>query len=159
MPPTEATAPADPVEGVAVQLGGQTAGYYGGGEHAAPTTGEPDAPIYDDGDAVIVPAPSAEYLAHTHPTVPGRAPAMANYQKLDYKRTMIPILLSVGVCMVGLGVTKWLFGEDTKLGNMPIWAPFVLFFFALVSWVFGVLMMLQVKNALDQQRAVQQPQA
>ena len=71
----------------------------------------------------------------------------------------VPVLLSVGVCMVSLGATKWLFGEDTKLGNMPIWAPYVLFFFALVSWVFGVLMMLQVKNALDQQRAAQQPQA
>jgi hypothetical protein len=34
-----------------------------------------------------------------------------------------------------------------------MWAPFVLFGCALVSLVFGVLMMLQVKSVLDEQRA------
>jgi hypothetical protein len=63
---------------------------------------DPNA-IYDDGDAVIVPAPNADvFKAKAKPTP---KPRTHYTQTLEFKRTVIPILLTLGViALVTAGV-------------------------------------------------------
>jgi len=108
--------------------------------------------IADDADEVNVPPPPMEYLGHTHHVAPPSAsPMMPRYQSLGYKRTLIPILLTTGLCMAVLGACRFILPPDTGLGNLPMYIPYVLFGFSVISLVFGVLTMFQVKHALDEQ--------
>src|SRR4051812_11750904 len=52
------------------------------------------ANVVDDDDAVIVPAPSPEVFVHRTPPRPKHIPV---YLRLSFRRTLIPILLTMGV--------------------------------------------------------------
>jgi hypothetical protein len=135
-----------PAEGVAVQLEGQTAGYYGDSAGAA----EPqiEAAPLDDDDAVIVPPPPIEYLAHAHPSAHAEAPF---FKRTEYKRTIIPLLLTMSVCMAVLAIGKYICREDTVIGALKPAIQYSLFVLAAISLVSGVLLMLQVRSELMRQ--------
>ena len=108
--------------------------------------------VADDADEVSVPPPPMEYLGHTHHVQPLNAPAFVpKYQSMSYKQTLIPILLTTGLCLAAIGACRFVLPRDTPLGNLPFFIPIILFVAAAAALTFGVLSMLQVKNALDQQ--------
>ncbi|QOV88583.1 hypothetical protein [Humisphaera borealis] len=147
MPPANEE-PAGPVEGVAVHLDGATAGYQGTDQAASGL----ESVVADDADEVNVPPAPIEYLGHTHHVQPTNGPAFVpKYQAMSYKQTLIPILLTTGLCLAALGACRFVLPRDTPLGNLPIFIPIILFVAAAAALAFGVLSMLQVKNALDQQ--------
>jgi hypothetical protein len=80
---------------------------------------------YDEDDAMNMPAPSAEYLAHvTHPVVhPKRAPIG---RSAGYRNTLIPVLLTTAVLMLTAAVMKFVVHPDAPLAAMPAWVGVVL---------------------------------
>jgi hypothetical protein len=112
------------------------------------------AHVVEDGDAVNVPPPPVEYLGHTHPhhPQPGQpaGPMIPRYQKLDYRQTLIPVLLTAGLCLLALGATKWFCAPDTRLGAQPVWMAVVWLAVGGVALVLGLLNMIQVKVAMEQ---------
>ena len=118
------------------------------------TVDEAEAFTREDDDSVNVPAPSAEYLAHTHRVGYASARiAPPKYQNLEYKRTIIPVLLTMGICLAAIATSKFVFAEDTKLGNLPTWVPIALYVFAAAAVAFALLTMVQVKSTLAQQQS------
>jgi hypothetical protein len=111
------------------------------------------AHVVEDDDSVSVPPPPMEYLGHSHPHHPGHgggsAAVVPRYQNLDYRRTLIPILLTTGLCLVVMGFTKWLCAPDTLLGAQPIWMTIACFTFGALSFALGLLNMIQVKAVMD----------
>ena len=110
-------------------------------------------------DAVIVPPPTSDMLAHTHaPKRPMRQQSMV--QKLAFKQTIIPIMLTVGlICLivVGMGLVA---GEESpfKVFRMMGFAvPVALIGLTLLA--LGVLTMLQVKNELDKHKQAEKAAA
>jgi hypothetical protein len=144
-----ATDDSSQAEGVAVQLEGQTAGYYGGG--ATTEYEQPAAEPVDEDDAVIVPPPPMEYLAHGHPAVPPGG-GVPRYKNIKYQQTLVPVLLTMSICLAGIGVAKMFCREDTVIGALNPILQIALFVLAGISLVSGVLMMLQVRSSLAEQR-------
>ena len=103
------------------------------------------AEIVDDDDAVIVPAPEPEVFAPHAPKVPT---GPGGIRSLAFRRTVIPILLTCGVLLIGIGSLRWLGGPDSIFVDMSIPLSAALcgcgFFLLLVA----VLNMLQVKGEL-----------
>jgi hypothetical protein len=111
------------------------------------------AHVVEDDDSVSVPPPPLEYLGHTHPHHPvhagPRAAVVPKYQNLEYRRTLIPILLTAGLCLVVMGFTKWVCAPDTLLGAQPVWMTIVLFTFGALSFALGLVNMVQVKALME----------
>jgi hypothetical protein len=73
-----------------------------------------------DDDAVIMPAPSVEYLAHLpHPAAKPAGPPAS--RGVRYRRTMIPVLLTLGVLLLVAAVLKFVVHADAPLAMMPGW--------------------------------------
>lgn len=77
-----------------------------------------DPPIVDEDDATLVPAASDEYLAR--PAAPRPAAPRAD-RALERRRTLIPILLTLGVLLPLLGIMRWIVDAASPLGSMPGW--------------------------------------
>jgi hypothetical protein len=108
--------------------------------------------IYDDGDAVIVPAPSAEvFLAKPRPTP---KPKSSYAQSIQFKQTVIPVLLTLGV--IGILSAAMPFLSPSASGIAVLRGqPLLLTLLASVGLAFLVvawLNMLQVKSTLDAQK-------
>lgn len=113
-----------------------------------------DSVVADEDDSVNVPPPPLEYLGNTHHVPsPNGPPIIPKYQNLDYKQTLIPILLTAGLCMLAIGGSRFVLAEDTVLGNLPLFLVIPLFAFGALAILFGVLTMFQVKGTLDAQQA------
>lgn len=125
-------------------------------DHDAEIAAEADAVahVVEDDDTLNVPAPSEDVLLHRTPRPP-RAPRKLLSRSLFFKQTMIPILLTVGVILAGLGGWLMSMGEDSPLAN-AIWIPIALLAFGGLMLVFAVITMLQVKAQLD---SMKQPSA
>jgi hypothetical protein len=109
------------------------------------------AHVVEDDDSVIVPPPPMEYLGHTHPHHPthGGGRAVPKYQNLEYRRTLIPIMLTSGLCLIVMGFTRWICAPDTLLGAQPVWMAVVWFVFGALSLALGLLNMIQVKAVME----------
>ena len=106
---------------------------------------DPMSEIVDDDDAVIVPAPEPDVFA---PHAPKVSTGPGGIRSLAFRRTVIPILLTCGVLLIGIGSLRWLGGPDSIFVDMSIPLSAALcgcgFFLLLVA----VLNMLQVKGEL-----------
>jgi hypothetical protein len=114
------------------------------------------AHVVEDDDSVSVPPPPIEYLGHSHPHAPHGGGAWApvpKYQSLEYRRTLIPVLLTTGLCLVVVGFTKWVCAPDTLLGAQPMWMTAVCFTLGALSFALGLLNMIQVKVLVEKARA------
>ena len=117
---------------------------------------EPQPIVYDD-DAVIVPAPDASVFLHArkNPTQP-RAKASFG-QSLSFRRTVIPMLLTGGVILIGLGVLRFIWGGP--LAGLPPWVVGLLFFIGLLLWGLAGANMVVVRHMLESSgRSVNPPQ-
>ena len=104
------------------------------------------ANVIDDDDAVIVPAPTADVFAH-HPA-PVRAPRQPFYMRMSFRRTIIPILLTMGVALPGCAVWWMMQDEDSPARGLGIKFPLTFTFVGLVLLALGIVNMLHVKQEL-----------
>jgi hypothetical protein len=105
--------------------------------------------IVDDDDAVNVPAPDAAVFAPRPRTRPApRRGRAAMYQTIEFRRTIIPILLTCGTLVIIFGSLKYTLGQDSALAELPAWLPIVLFITGAVLLALAVVNMLSVKHQL-----------
>jgi hypothetical protein len=111
--------------------------------------GSDDQPAIFDDDSVIVPAPDAAVFAPRPKSAAAlKAHRTAVYQTVEFRRTMIPVLLTCGVLMLVFAVLKFLARADSPLADLPMWLPVVLIITAIALLGLGVLNMLSVQNSL-----------
>jgi hypothetical protein len=106
---------------------------------------DPMSEIIDDDDAVIVPAPEPEVFAPHAPKVPT---GPGGIRSLAFRRTVIPILLTCGVLLIGIGSLRWLGGPDSIFVDMSIPLSAALCGCGFFLFLVAVLNMLQVKGEL-----------
>lgn len=125
-------------------------------DHDAEIAAEAEAVahVVEDDDTLNLPPPPEEMLLHKRPAPP-RAPRKLLSRSIFFKQTMIPILLTLGVILAGLGGWLISMGEDSPLVN-AVWIPIALLAFGGLMLVFAVITMLQVKAQLD---SMKQPSA
>jgi hypothetical protein len=108
-----------------------------------------EQPIVDDDDSVNVPAPDAAVFAPKVRLTPARRTGRAAmYQTIEFRRTIIPILLTCGTLMIVFGSLKYTMGQDSALAELPGWLPIVLFTTGAVLLSLAVVNMLSVKHQL-----------
>ena len=144
MPATQAPSSSRPNSPVEV--------YYTPPTPRQPTAAAPFTAPVDD-DAVIVPAPSPEVFAPR----PALRPPVRQHtvQTLAFKRTIIPILLTLGVLCPVLGLLGFFVASTSPLSVLrSAWfsVPFVLI--GLLNLAFAYMTMMQVKHELAR---LQQP--
>jgi hypothetical protein len=95
---------------------------------AGPTLTEPALPVddpavVDDDDAVIVPAPDASvFIPRKKPATSAEARArVARKKQLEFRQTLIPILLTTGVLAIAFGVAPFALGPDSIAAHLPRW--------------------------------------
>jgi hypothetical protein len=103
------------------------------------------APV-DDDDAVIVPAPSMESLGHAyHAPVRQRNAVLA---ETNFKRTLIPIELTLGVLLPVFGVAKFFLDPDAPIAQLPNWMSFAIIAVGPLLLGIAVVNMLRVQKLM-----------
>lgn len=109
----------------------------------------PGAEIVDDDDSVIMPALEASsYKPKSKTTADVRA-QISRKRNLEYRRTLIPVLLMTGTLMIVFGILRFFTGPDSMLANLPVWLPIVLLSGGLILLALAGVNMLSVKHQLD----------
>jgi hypothetical protein len=104
--------------------------------------------IVDDGDNVNIPAPTPEVFAYRTPPV--RVKRTPMYARLSFRRTIIPILLTLGVSLPICGAWWLMLDEDHPLRGLSIGYPILIVATGVVLLVLAILNMLQVRHQLQQ---------
>lgn len=97
-----------------------------------------------------LPAPEPSVLAHTPTATRRKGPRPPIYATLGFKQTVIPILLTLGICLpiIALLCFTW---SDSVLGILGGEAPYIPITFLIVGiamLAFAILNMIQVKRQL-----------
>jgi hypothetical protein len=105
-----------------------------------------DAETAADDDAVIAPAPSADvFKPHRKAPIPRK-----KKDALQTRQTMIPIMLTIGVLLVGVSAVVLVAGSDSIMTDLvPIWGAIILLIGGLASLGMTAVNMMAVKKALD----------
>jgi hypothetical protein len=82
-----------------------------------------EVPPVDDDDVAIVPAPDASVFApRRKPTTTADARAKAaRHKRIEFRRTLIPILLTCGVLSIAFAVVPLAMGTDSVAVTLPGW--------------------------------------
>jgi hypothetical protein len=108
-----------------------------------------DDQIIDDDDQMNIPAPDAAVFAPKPKSAAEiKAHRTAVYQSVEFRRTMIPILLTTGVLLLVFASMKFVLGADSPLSDLPMWLPVMLILTSLALLATAVLNMLSVKSSL-----------
>jgi hypothetical protein len=99
--------------------------------------------------SVIAPPPPVSALGLQHLT-PSR-----QSDPLAARRTLIPILLTAGALLIGIGTYLHIFKADDAVADLLApWAPLVFIALGALSATLGIVNMLSVRNALAGRRGV-----
>jgi hypothetical protein len=111
---------------------------------------DPTSEVVNDDDdvAVNVPAPEPEVFAYRAPATKSPAGTVHILKSLVWRRTVIPILLTCGVLLIGIGSLRWLGGAESIFADMSIPLSATLCGSGLFLLLVAVLNMLQVKAEL-----------
>jgi len=102
------------------------------------------AHVVEDDDTLNMPAPSAEAFAHRPAS---RAKKQLLARTVGFKQTMIPILLTAGVILIGVTVWSFVLGDESPLAQLA-YVAFSLLGIGIVLLAFAVVTMLQVKHQI-----------
>jgi hypothetical protein len=121
--------------------------------HGAEVAAEADAiaRVVEDDDTLNLPAPPPETLG-VRRAPPKRPQRQLASRTVEFKQTLIPILLMMGLLMTGLGVWVTAMGEESPLLTAT-WIPKALVGIGAVLLLFAVVTMLQVRSQLMKQGA------
>lgn len=92
-------------------------------------------------------APPVEVFRPTRHRAPGRA---ALYQTLEFRRTVIPVLLVSGLLLIILGLAAYIVSPTSPLTALPAWMPPALILFGLAVLAVAALNMASVKAQTEQ---------
>jgi hypothetical protein len=107
------------------------------------------APPYDD-DAVIMPAPSADYLGHA-PHAPAALHRPPGGGASGFLRdALVPVLFTCAVLMLAAAALKFVVHPDAPLALMPPWLTGVLVLAAVVFVAAGVMNIVLSRRAKRQ---------
>ncbi len=111
---------------------------------------DPTSEVVNDDDdvAVNVPAPEPEVFAYRAPATKSPTGTVPILKSLVWRRTVIPILLTCGVLLIGIGSLRWLGGAESIFADMSIPLSATLCGSGLFLLLVAVLNMLQVKAEL-----------
>lgn len=104
-----------------------------------------------DSDEVDMPAPEARVFAGK--TLPPRPKRLPLYARLGFRRTLIPILITMGLCLPTLGIWWFALDADNPFRNPdlpfpPLALPVALLGVGAVMLALAVMNMLQVRKQL-----------
>jgi hypothetical protein len=117
-------------------------------ESAEPAEYNPLSEIVDD-DAVIVPAPDADVFArHAPAKQSGVEESIGLSRGHAFRRTVIPILLTCGVLLIGIGALRWIGGAESVFSDMSTSLCAALCGVGAFLLIVAALKMLQVKSEL-----------
>jgi hypothetical protein len=99
--------------------------------------------------SVIAPAPPVSALGLQH-VAPSR-----QADPLAARRTLIPILLTAGALLIGIGTYLHIFKADDAVADLLApWAPLVFIALGVLSAALGIVNVFSVRNALAGRRGV-----
>ena len=78
-----------------------------------------------------------------------KAHRTAVYQSVEFRRTMIPILLTTGVLLLIFASLKFVLGSDSPLSDLPMWLPVLLTLTSIALLATAVFNMLTVQSSLS----------
>lgn len=109
----------------------------------------------DDAGAAAQPsAANATPLGYRGPSAPRRRPAPPPFFKtIGFLRTSIPILLTTGVMMLVLALSRFVVDEASPMANVPMWTTVLLFIMCPLLLGLAVANMLRVKKELEPKAA------
>jgi hypothetical protein len=118
---------------------------------SSPGESPPPAPfVHEDDDIVPVPAPSMQALVSLAANDAARTRILA--RSIFFRRTIIPVLLTVGLMLPILSLLWLGTGLDSPLRRIGAWLPITLAILGAVLLVLAVLNMAQVKHAIEESR-------
>lgn len=105
----------------------------------------------EDDVMLAVPPPSRDHLAQIPQHSPYVRPRLPRAQSLGMRQTLIPILLTLGTCLIICGAAKFVVSEDSGYYDVSIWYPIA--FFVIGAGLIGiaVMNMLQIRATLAEQ--------
>jgi hypothetical protein len=106
-----------------------------------PATGDEEAMPEVEMGELSIPAPSPRSPQVMSPRVP-------LYQTMQFRQTIIPILLTCGVLTLVLASLKAAMGTDSVFSDLPGWVPIALFVAGLVLLFLAIINMFAVKGQL-----------
>jgi hypothetical protein len=118
-------------------------------EMQSPVTESPASEIIDDDDMMAIPAPEASvFQAKSRSTGTDTRARIAARRSLEFRRTLIPILFTSGVLMLGFASLKLVADPDSSLVAVPIWVPALLVCGGVIFLALGVVNMFSVKQQM-----------
>jgi hypothetical protein len=108
------------------------------------TTDDENVPVnLDEG-----PAPPVDYRGPATSKPIARPQRTPLFKTLGFRRTVIPVMLTLGIMMIVMGAARWVVDEEAPLTRMPPWVTAVLFAAGALMLVLGVANMLMVRGEL-----------
>ena len=105
----------------------------------------------DFSPGTVAVAPAAAPPIEVFRPVPHRPHARAAlYQTLEFRRTVIPVLLVSGVLLIILGLAAYIVSPTSPLSALPVWMPPTLIVFGLALLGVAALNMASVKAQTEQ---------
>ena len=95
---------------------------------------------------MAIPAPERAVFAPRPPPIRPRTPPI--YTRLSFRRTIIPILLTMGVALPGCAIWWFTLDEDAPLRLIGLRFPITLTLIGIVMLALAILNMLQVRDQL-----------
>jgi hypothetical protein len=121
-----------------------------GGQSTGLSSGTPgDAAVIDDDDAVIVPPPDPSVFEYSSKATADMRAKVARQKSIDFRRTLIPILLTCGVLLIIFGSLKFVSGPDSVLTDLSIGIPIGLFVMAIILLALAAVNMISVKKQME----------
>ena len=103
--------------------------------------------IYES-DEVMAPAPDASVFApKAKPATAPRSSRTPYTQTLEFKRTVIPVMLTSGTIMLITAAAIFLAGVDSIFASIPAWLAIALLLFGLILLSLAAMNMMQVRRS------------
>jgi hypothetical protein len=96
-----------------------------------------------DDDATIAPAPQRSSISPRQPMF-----KTARDSGTEFRRTLIPILLTLGVLLPVIGSLRWITGPDLPFVTIARWVAIAMLIAGPILLLAAILNMVQVKRAL-----------
>jgi hypothetical protein len=112
-----------------------------------PEPAQPEEPAFvsdEDDDVVVAPAPEPEAFIARKPVAHVHGPS------LEFRRTLIPILLTFGVALPATGIWWFTLDSDRPLKVLGLFFPITMMVLGVLLLLLAVLNMAQVKRLMQQ---------
>src|SRR5690349_14714427 len=106
---------------------------------------QPEEPAFiaeDDDDVVVAPAPAPEVFIPKKPAIALHGPS------LEFRRTLIPILLTFGVALPATGVWWFTLGPESPIKVLGLFFPITMLVLGAMLLLLAFLNMAQVKRLM-----------